>query len=96
MKEETNMVNPKIALAIDTSTMNRGTFFFFEPLLEHLGNRNSVMPPQSLLFPTTDIALAFAKTPLIGTSPSKSLKDKFRFSKARVSKNFGILPDKLF
>ena len=54
------------------------------------------MPPQSLPFPLMKVALMFLKTPSIGTSPSKWLKDRFKnFKKTNCSKNFGIWPDKL-
>ncbi|MFS7982298.1 hypothetical protein Hanom_Chr10g00961151 [Helianthus anomalus] len=53
------------------------------------------MAPQSLLFPKTDNALSLANTPTIGTSPSKSLYDRFKYSNLNFSKNLGICPEKL-
>ncbi|KAM7462668.1 hypothetical protein LguiA_030789 [Lonicera macranthoides] len=67
----------------------------FNVLVLHLGSSNTDMPPQRPLLPTTDIALAFAKTPFVGNSPSKLLKDKFKLSKEKFTKNFGTIPDKL-
>lgn len=50
-----------------------------------------------LLLPVKNIALAFPKTPPMGTSPSKLLKEIFRYTKkVKFYIAFGILPDKLF
>ena len=63
----------------------------------HVFNRNCGMPPQSLLFPTTDIAFTFLKTPPVGTSPSILLNEMFKYFKNEsLSRPFGINPDKLF
>ncbi|KAK2972641.1 hypothetical protein RJ640_018348 [Escallonia rubra] len=53
---------------------------FFNSFFGHPANCNSGIPPQSLAFPATEIVVAFAKTPSVGSSPSKWLKDKFKFS----------------
>ena len=37
-------------------------------MMWHVVNCNCGMPPQSLLFPITDIAFTFLKTPPVGTS----------------------------
>ncbi|KAF7825807.1 hypothetical protein G2W53_016971 [Senna tora] len=58
---------------------------------------HSEMPPQSLLLPAIDIALAFLKTPSVGTSPSNILKETFKYSRTEMfCKPVGIEPDKLF
>ena len=63
----------------------------------HGGNISCGTPPQSLVFSITDIALAFLKSPSVGTSPSISLNLRFNFfKKGRFSKTFGIEPDMLF
>ena len=63
----------------------------------HGGNISCGTPPQSLVFSITDIALAFLKSPSVGTSPSISLNLRFNFFKeGRFSKTFGIEPDMLF
>ncbi|KAF7836107.1 putative LRR receptor-like serine/threonine-protein kinase [Senna tora] len=63
----------------------------------HDGSRNSNIPPQSLLLPVTDIALALRKTPWFGTSPSNLLKETFKYSNiGKFCRPFGIGPDKLF
>ena len=63
----------------------------------HVVNCNCGIPPQSLLFPITDIAVTFLKTPPVGTSPSILLNEMFKYFKNRsFSKPFGINPDKLF
>ena len=54
------------------------------------------MPPQSLPFPWIEVALEFLKTPIVGTSPSKLLYDRFNnFKNLKFSKNLGISPEKL-
>ena len=50
-------------------------------LAGHFGRWSSGTPPQSLLLPFNDTALAFLKTPLVGTSPSKWLKERFQYPK---------------
>ncbi|KAM7466695.1 hypothetical protein LguiB_014257 [Lonicera macranthoides] len=67
----------------------------FKVLVLHRGSCSADMPPQRPLLPTTDITLKFAKTPFVGSSPSKLLKDKFRPSKEKFTKNIGTIPDKL-
>ena len=63
----------------------------------HGGNISCGTPPQSLVFSITDIALAFLKSPSVGTSPSISLNLRFNFfKKGRFSKTFGIESDMLF
>ena len=49
------------------------------------------------LIPLITVALIFLKTPFVGTSPSKSLQDKFNnYKKIKLSKNFGIFSEKSF
>ena len=56
---------------------------------------NSDIPPQSLLFPLTEIAVAFLKMPFFGTAPLNSLNDRFSFSKKTTpSKYTGIFLEK--
>ena len=43
--------------------------------LGHAGNCSSEIPPQSFLFPESEIALVFRKIPSVGTSTSKLLED---------------------
>jgi len=51
----------------------------------------------NFLFPWMDRAVEFAKTPPLGTIPSRSLKDKLRlYKEVNDSKKSGIVPDKLF
>jgi hypothetical protein len=65
--------------------------------LRHLGNCNCGIPPQSLLFPITDVAFTYLKTPSVGSSLSKSLNERFKYFKNEsFSRPFGINPDKLF
>ena len=65
--------------------------------LWHVGNCNCGIPPQSLLFPITDIIFTFLKTPPVGTSPSILLNEMFKYFKNEsFSRPFGINPDKLF
>ena len=72
-------------------------FLDFLTLIGHAGNCNSGTPPQSLVFPITNIALAFLKTPSVGTSPSMSLNERFKLcKKGSFSKPFGINPNRLF
>ncbi|KAJ0487560.1 hypothetical protein HanHA89_Chr14g0591741 [Helianthus annuus] len=47
------------------------------------------------MFPVTDIALALAKTPLIGTSPSKLLYERFRCFKGICCRYVKMCPEKL-
>lgn len=55
------------------------------------------IPPQSLGFPSTWNAVAFEYTPWTGTSPSKLLSERFRYSREeRFRVQGGISPDKLF
>ena len=61
--------------AIRMTIMNKGNLLLCFHVSLHLGNPSSAKPPQSLLFPKIEKALALAKTPSIGTFPSKSLKD---------------------
>jgi len=51
-------------------------------LSEQRGRPSIGAPAHNLLFPWTDTLLAFAKTPVDGTPPLKSLKDKFKYCKA--------------
>ncbi|TYJ16538.1 hypothetical protein E1A91_A10G261300v1 [Gossypium mustelinum] len=54
------------------------------------------MPPQSLLFPSTNVALAFLKIPPLGITPSKLLKERFKYLKApNLTRNSGISPERL-
>lgn len=75
------MPNPEKALGIEIKIFSFREIMRF--LEMHLGNCNSAIPPQSLLFPATDITLTFAKIPFAGTSPFKLLNDKLRYSKER-------------
>jgi hypothetical protein len=55
------------------------------------------MPPQSFLFPITDIALAFWKTASVGTSPTKLLNEIFKCSRIDAfCRSLGMIPEKLF
>ncbi|KAM7465218.1 hypothetical protein LguiB_012780 [Lonicera macranthoides] len=67
----------------------------FKVLVLHRGRCSADMPPQRPLLPITDILLTFAKTPFIGNSPSKLLKDIFRLFRERLAKNIGTVLDKL-
>ena len=90
MKNNT-IINPKKALTLEIIIFSLWEIVrLLDSCSVYLGNYNSCMPPQSLLQPTTDIALAFAKIPLVSSFPSKSLKDKLRYSKERASRNIGI------
>ena len=63
----------------------------------HVVNSNCGMPPQSLLFPITDIAFIFLKTPPVGTSPLILLNEMFKYFKNESFFGpFGFNPDKLF
>ena len=78
-------------------SLNERDFVGFMTSTGHGGNISCGTPPQSLAFPITDIALAFLKTPSVGTSPSISLNERFNFFKeGSFSKTFGIEPDRLF
>ena len=72
-------------------------FLGFITFTGHFVNCNFCIPPQSSVFPINDKALMFLKTPLIGTSPSKLLNERFNFSKKNsFSKPFGMGPERLF
>ena len=78
-------------------SLNERDFVGFMTSIGHGGNISYETPPQSLVFPIIEIALAFLKSPSIGTSPSISLNERFNFFKeGSFSKTFGIEPDKLF
>ena len=78
-------------------SLNEKDFVVFLTSTGHGGNISYGTPPQSLVFLITDIALAFLKTPSIGTSPSISLNERFNFFKeGSFSKTFGIEPKRLF
>ena len=62
-------------------SLNDMDFVGFMTSTGHGGNISCGTPPQSLAFPITDIALAFLKTPSVGTSPSISLNERFNFLK---------------
>ncbi|KAJ1431188.1 hypothetical protein SESBI_07430 [Sesbania bispinosa] len=63
----------------------------------HGGKCNFEIPPQRLLFPITVKALAFRKTPSVGTSPSNMLKETFKYSRKEMfCRPLGIDPDKRF
>lgn len=50
----------------------------------HAGSCSSKTPPQSLVLPT-NIVLVFRKAPSFDTSPSRLLKERFKYSKKGVS-----------
>ena len=65
--------------------------------LGHFGSCNCGIPPQSLLFAIIDIASTFLKTPTVGSGPSRSLNEMFKYFKNKsFSRSFGINLDKLF
>ena len=83
-------------MAITNFTTKVNLFYldFFE---SHVDNWNSSMPPQSLLFSKTEVALTFLKTSSVGIMPSRSLNDRFRFYiNSNRTKNLGILAERLF
>ena len=53
--------------------------------LGHGGSCNCGIPAQSLLFPITNIVFKFLKTPSIGSSPSISLNEMFKYFKSESS-----------
>ncbi|KAM7469571.1 hypothetical protein LguiA_007754 [Lonicera macranthoides] len=63
------------------TTLNARCLLGFFTLIRHDGSFNSSIPPQSLLFPRIDMALAFPKAPFFGTSPLSSLKERSRYCK---------------
>ena len=82
---------------ITIASLNPIEFLGFMTFTRHVGNCNFGIPPQSLVFPTNDITLAFLKTPWVGTSPTKLLNERFKFSKRwRFSNSFGMDLDRLF
>ena len=58
-------------------SLNERDFVGFMTSTRHGGNNSCGTPPQSLVFPITDIALAFLKTPSVGNSPLISLNERF-------------------
>lgn len=69
---------------------------FLDFMSGHSDSFSCRIPPQNLLFQTTDTALAFWNTPLVGTSPSKLLNEALKYNKKwRFSRSRGIFPDKL-
>ena len=63
---------------IEILSLNERDFVGFMTSTGHGGNSSCGTPPQSLVFPITDIALAFLKTPSVGTLPSISLNEMFK------------------
>ena len=61
-----------------TIGITRNLCFFFGNWNEHVGRCRSFMPPQSLQFLSTEIAVIFAKIPKFGTSPDKLLNERLR------------------
>ena len=77
--------------------LNAWDFPCFITLTSHACNCSFRIPPQSFLFPITNIALAFWKTPWVGNLPTKLLKERFKYSRTESCyKSVGISPDKLF
>lgn len=69
----------KIVAARETTTGISGNLcLLFPDSEEHGGKCRSGMPPQSLSLPWIDMAVAFAKTPKFGISPTKLLNERFR------------------
>lgn len=61
-----------------TIGITRNLCFRFGNCKEHVGKCRSGMPPQSLPLPLTEIAVVLAKTPKVGTSPTRSLNERLR------------------
>ena len=90
-----NRKKHRITTAIVIISLNERDFLGFMTLTGHGGNCSRGTPPQSLVFPFTDIALVFLKTPSVGTSPSISLNERFNFFRnGSFSKPFGVDPDR--
>ncbi|PON86498.1 LOW QUALITY PROTEIN: hypothetical protein TorRG33x02_176920 [Trema orientale] len=87
---------PSRLQATQIISLLKDKFRLFSSFLKHAAKCSSGIPPQSLLLPTTEIAVTLPKTPPVGSSPWRSLKDKFNFdNKANLARSFGICPDKL-
>ncbi|RHN55565.1 hypothetical protein MtrunA17_Chr5g0419231 [Medicago truncatula] len=87
------MITKEITLTITAIKRKLRCFFFFIRLTRHGGRCRCEIPPQSLLFPVTANALAFPKTPSLGTSPSNMLKETFKYSKTEIfCRTLGIDP----
>ncbi|KAL1080374.1 hypothetical protein V6Z11_D10G290300 [Gossypium hirsutum] len=86
-------VTPKVTTIIATFNLRELLDDVFEL---HLNKCNSGTPPQSLLFPSTNVAVPFLKTPPLGITPSKLLKERFKYLKApNLTRNSGISPERL-
>jgi hypothetical protein len=87
----------KAPLTTVTVNLNAWDFLYFITLTSHACNCSSGIPPQSFLFLITDIALAFRKTLSVGTSPTKLLKEIFKYNRIEIfCKSLGFNPEKLF
>ena len=90
-----NRKKHRITTTIAIISLNERDFLSFMTLIGHGGNYSCGTPPQSLVFPFTDIALACLKISSIGTSPSISLNERFNFFRhGSFSKPFGVDPDR--
>lgn len=61
-----------------TIGITRDLCLLFSNCEEHGGKCRTGMPPQILEFPWIENAVAFAKTPTFGTSPTNLLNERFR------------------
>ena len=87
----------RITTVIAIISLNERDFLGFMTLTGHGGNCSYGTPPESLVFPFIDIALASLKTPSDGTSPLMSLNEKLNFFRnGSFSKPFGVDLDRLF
>ena len=80
-KMNENRRKHKTTTMIAILSLNERDFVGFMTSTGHESNISCRTPPQILAFPITDIALAFFKTPFVGTSPSISLDERFNFFK---------------
>ena len=81
---------------VTLSTKSEFDFVFVTQVVTLSFSAASWSNAQSPEFPWRESQLMFAKTPFVGTSPSKLLKDKFNICKTwRFCNSLGITPERL-
>ena len=76
-KSEEKMMK-KILQTIMTLNLKASDFPSFITIISHACSCNSRIPPQSFLFPFTDMILAFLKMPSVNTPPLQIIKRKIQ------------------